>query len=381
MPVNEYKIADKIIAANKSLFQCGDQNEPQLPETIEKRENEPNLIVKKPRVTFSSDIEEYGDEDESGSTQSNEESCDETVDEPEPSATEETLANQFPKENGENSQADAEMIRDESMDNMRDKTMEYIEEICEDIDVIKLDHKEEGEITEEIDEIPNANESVAISHPELEAIDLNEYPIVENMDIIETLANESSQNTVVAIEELTKSDPKPRASNSARFNSSKAAKLSLKPRKASSNPSSRKGSSASSKAQNSQNTINNINNDDLLRIQLNFKCCCEHKYLENSRLPRYQGYFSQYGLSKEELEARAERKELLRKMKYENWLRKNEEKEMKTLINEHAYSQWLSEKSRNVRRKDKNMYDYDIHGKRLPRKLHKGVVHAESWKY
>lgn len=97
----------------------------------------------------------------------------------------------------------------------------------------------------------------------------------------------------------------------------------------------------------------------VLKIQLNFKPCCEYKYLENDRLPRYCGYLSQYGLSKEQLELREARRERHHRRKYQHMERKTEEELLKTQVNEEAFARWLEIKMRNTRSGNKNMYDYN----------------------
>lgn len=97
--------------------------------------------------------------------------------------------------------------------------------------------------------------------------------------------------------------------------------------------------------------------NDLLKIHLNVRTCCENKYLDNSRLPRYNGYNSQYGLSKDQMEQRK-----LNHQKYiEQRTRRNREilkaKEEIAYLNEQAFRQWLIRKNHLTRSKYKNMYD------------------------
>lgn len=96
---------------------------------------------------------------------------------------------------------------------------------------------------------------------------------------------------------------------------------------------------------------------EILKIHLNVKSCCEHKYLENCRLPRYNGYISQYGLSKDQLELR----ELNRQRYQEKRMRKQRDimiaKQQIADLNEQAFKQWLIRKDRNAKPKCKNMYD------------------------
>lgn len=102
----------------------------------------------------------------------------------------------------------------------------------------------------------------------------------------------------------------------------------------------------------------NINpSNDVLKIHLNLRACCENKYLDNNRLPRYNGYISQYGLSKDQMEQR----ELNRRKFIEQRARHSREisraKQEIEYLNEQAFRQWLIRKNHLARSKLKNMYD------------------------
>lgn len=103
--------------------------------------------------------------------------------------------------------------------------------------------------------------------------------------------------------------------------------------------------------------------DDILRIHLNVKSCCEFKYLENNRLPRYNGFFSQYGLSKDQLD----RRELARRKNFENHLRRQRDilraKQQIANLNELAFRQWLIRKNHQAKPKYKNFYDLHLNTK------------------
>lgn len=98
---------------------------------------------------------------------------------------------------------------------------------------------------------------------------------------------------------------------------------------------------------------------DILKIQLNIKPCCEHKHLESQRLPRYCGYLSQYGLSKEQLERREARRERYRNRRSQRIERKEREESLKSRINEEAFESWLRRKMRTSHGGGgtRNMYD------------------------
>lgn len=97
--------------------------------------------------------------------------------------------------------------------------------------------------------------------------------------------------------------------------------------------------------------------ENLLKLHLNVKSCCEFKYLDNNRLPRYNGFISQYGLSKDQLEHREQH----RRKCIENRLRRQREimraKQQIADLNELAFRQWLIRKNREAKPKFKNLYD------------------------
>lgn len=97
----------------------------------------------------------------------------------------------------------------------------------------------------------------------------------------------------------------------------------------------------------------------IFSIHLNIKSCCKHKLWENCRLPRYNGYISQYGMSKDQLEGR----ELNRQRSRVNRMRQQRQilhaKQEITALNEQAFRQWLIRKDRTAKPKYRNMYDFD----------------------
>lgn len=392
MPVNEYKIADKIIAANKSLFEA---NEEIKPENAEEKNNMTER--NRPRVTFSSDIEEYGDEDNDSIHSNENESAMESADD---EKGEKHVAQELPalmllqndaNEEYSKSETNQASVEDKSdldikIDDAPSEPVETIEEICEDIDVIKLEpamteHEPFEEIIEEIDE--NIPASISVN-PDSEPCKHTESAGQNDGTFCDKKEEDNSTQSVAMDIPIESDTPKPRKIRNVKSapETTKKPESKTNMRKTSLNSVVQKGNLTPQKSQNikkskSFSTIESARDDDLLKIQLNFKCCCEHKYLENDRLPRYKGYFSQYGLSKEELEERAARKEEMRKMKYENWLRKKEEKQMKSQINEHAYAQWLKEKLRTVRNKEKNMFNEN---RQKQKRTNHRVQHTDCWK-
>lgn len=125
-------------------------------------------------------------------------------------------------------------------------------------------------------------------------------------------------------------------------------------------------SSTQSKTSSSSNhhisqTNRNVDHSNFMKIQLNFKPCCELKNADAARrLPSYCGYVSQYGLSKEQLDQRAARRErhhirLERRVE----IRAVEESN-KSRVNEEAFARWLAVKMRTGGNGSgtRNMYDY-----------------------
>ncbi|XP_053686639.1 protein SDA1 homolog [Sabethes cyaneus] len=86
--------------------------------------------------------------------------------------------------------------------------------------------------------------------------------------------------------------------------------------------------------------------------------CCRFKKTTDEKLPYYNGFHSEYGLSKEELDAKNKRLEAKKKRFYERHQRKVEEKQIKAQTNEEAFSAWLNKKLKNSINKYQNMYDY-----------------------
>lgn len=97
--------------------------------------------------------------------------------------------------------------------------------------------------------------------------------------------------------------------------------------------------------------------ENLLKIHLNVRSCCEFKYLDNNRLPRYNGFVSQYGLSKDQLEHREQhrRKCIEARLKRQREIVKA--KQQVAELNELAFRQWLIRKNHAAKPKFKNFYD------------------------
>lgn len=97
--------------------------------------------------------------------------------------------------------------------------------------------------------------------------------------------------------------------------------------------------------------------DAIFNIHLNIKSCCQHKYTDSDRLPRYNGYVSQYGMSKDQLEWRetSRQRSRLGRMRHQRQIM--HAKQEIAELNEQAFRQWLIRKDRDTKPKYKNMYD------------------------
>ncbi|XP_001662015.2 probable serine/threonine-protein kinase kinX [Aedes aegypti] len=104
--------------------------------------------------------------------------------------------------------------------------------------------------------------------------------------------------------------------------------------------------------------------------------CCRFKKHVNEKLPYYNGYHSEYGLSKAELDAKRKRVEAKKQRFQERYQRKVEEQQIKAQTNEEAFATWLNKKLKNSINKYQNMYDFK--GKRNKRRLSKETTSATA---
>lgn len=97
--------------------------------------------------------------------------------------------------------------------------------------------------------------------------------------------------------------------------------------------------------------------DAIFNIHLNIKSCCQHKCMDSGRLPRYNGYVSQYGMSKDQLEWREMNRQQSRLSRMRHQRQIMNAKQEISELNEQAFRQWLIRKDRGAKPKYKNMYD------------------------
>lgn len=97
--------------------------------------------------------------------------------------------------------------------------------------------------------------------------------------------------------------------------------------------------------------------NQILKIHLNVRKCCEFRYLENDRLPRYNGYISQYGLSKDQLDHVDRSRQSHQQKMNEKRKQYREAMARKSAENEEAFEKWLRQKQKTSKSRTKNMYD------------------------
>ncbi|KAL5280613.1 hypothetical protein ACFFRR_004544 [Megaselia abdita] len=95
-----------------------------------------------------------------------------------------------------------------------------------------------------------------------------------------------------------------------------------------------------------------------LSLKLNYKTCCEYRNAENQRLPKYMGYLSEYGLTKEQLDAREKKIKVKREKVMEKNLNATKAQIDKMCENEAAFTSWLKNKMKYPVNKTVNMFDY-----------------------
>lgn len=91
-------------------------------------------------------------------------------------------------------------------------------------------------------------------------------------------------------------------------------------------------------------------------LKLHYKTCCEFKNVQQ-KLPKYTGYLSEYGLSKEQLLERERKLQQKQQGKEVQTLRSSEAEMRKMHDNERAFTTWLKNKMRFPINKTRNMFD------------------------
>lgn len=290
-------------------------------------------LQSKQRVTFSSDIEEYEDNISDLDDDSMQYKDEETIDNEVTEIIERS-------ENGLNSNNDFDMAEmDGFMNNMS------IDE------VYSSEENNDSEIDDD-DDNEYATEIEINSSEQQENKECNQTNTGGHRNDNDTKQNSSPKNqTNLMPKSKNEQKSKNQQTNTKCFSSIHSAQRILKKAK-------KKAKSDEQRTASDKSIKYDSNQEpEILKIHLNVKSCCEHKYLENCRLPRYIGYISQYGLSKDQLELR----ELNRQRYQEKRMRKQRDilnaKQQIADLNEQAFKQWLIRKDRNAKPKYKNMYD------------------------
>lgn len=108
----------------------------------------------------------------------------------------------------------------------------------------------------------------------------------------------------------------------------------------------------------SPNRVSVSKSSPTLSLKLNYKTCCEYRNAENQRLPKYMGYLSEYGLTKEQLDAREKKIKVKKNKVMEKNLNATKAQIDKMCDNEAAFTTWLKNKMRFPVNKTVNMFDY-----------------------
>lgn len=359
VPVNEYSnIADKIQTANNLLFADIQEDETGISHKGTSKVDKFKLHPKH-RVTFSSDIEEYDDDDAFGneSGTANDDDVDREIDEiieRSENQTEATL------------QRDSEAAKVDGL--LKNMSIDEIYSTDEDSLTDAIEYATELEVIDDIDEVAKAD---TFETPILDSIINGPSPDLSPNNDNQPI--EPSKNCEPTVDS---SKPVKNTFNS-KVNALKKPTIFLR----------RTASSAQSRLQHIPNekelatttlsvpqhsyrkllSANNIRltrsdvnaERQLLNIHLNVKSCCEYKCLENNSLPRYNGYISQYGLSKDQLEHRDRNRQLCQERKRERQRELWRAKQELTKLNEQAFKQWLVRKDRLAKPKYKNWYDFN----------------------
>lgn len=375
MPVNEYKIADKIVAANRELF--GEKASNNGNSTAV---DQPPIIQSKPipvhidkdvatsstksrqRVTFSVELEDYEpdcvidsyddddddnitgdddedvDEDERDDVDSNTNDEDYSQNECDSDCIEEDCA----PENKSSILSVADKVnmmldspnRQRKIQNVSlasgDVDSGNVEQICKVIRRFELEESNPGEAlppsaTSEITASPNAGK----------------FP--EHDNVLERNSNEKGNlSSAIDRQEYLSDHLQPKSNVKRDTLSSKCTTNHNHRHKTQPPPSS------------------------VQKIPINFKACCELKNADAQRLPRYCGYISQYGLSREQLDQRQARLQRRHERRDRRLQDRAEDEQFKIRVNEEAFARWLTVKMRRAKTSkgsgvsgggSRNMYD------------------------
>lgn len=347
-PVNEYNIVDKIQSANNLLFSSIEQEDTMNSERIVSENNsnkfDEHRLHSKHRVTFSSDIEEYEDEISDADSADVQYKDDIAID----------------NEVAEIIERDERASAEQSM-----KRMSIEEVLTHEEDSLSDDNIYHGgsEIVEEINDMLMEGKLSPRDEFMREMVETPPVPITEAIEnALNQSTNETVQSDAVESVQRTKMPEKERPSSASKSNNVPPCRACTRANGTNSIRNSVRSAPTNRPMSQGHRVTSAIksaskNQEDILRIHLNVRSCCENKYLDNDRLPRYNGYISQYGLSKDQLELREQN----RQKYFEQRARREREimraKQQISDLNEQAFRQWLVRKNHLARPRYKNMYD------------------------
>lgn len=340
-PVNEYNITDKVKQANQELFETPHPGSPESLNTstlLQRVTFRQILVDYEPEYTSSDEEDEV--ESQQGDHHPRHAQIEETeiieeneiIEETEKQIIEEEITTELPPLNEPQMEEVQEEIEEQLYDNEIKENLSYSEsEDCpketENINLRKLYEAQSTSESKDCDSIIEVMSTLKINS---ENVQFSGTATIT----INTLQEESKSSST-ALQQNKQSADAPNHSKSSKQTKQKTSK---------------------------ENTKN-------LQLNLNFRSCCDYKLDDNEKLPRYNGYYSQYGLSRREIEKREKRLQSMRMRQFEMKIKMMEENASKGEQNEEAFASWLKNKMRNPRNRTKNMFDFKGKKKKSKREL------------
>lgn len=317
-PVNEYNITDKVKQANQELFETP---HPGSPDSLEA------TCANQQRVTFRQILVDY--EPEYSSSEEEEES----------QSTEHAHVDKIGEKLSETN--DIHQIEEEITTEIQEGAS-VMDEIQEDIEEELVDDESNNNNINEI--TPKESENINLRKLYEEQSTTESKDCDSIIEVMSTLTINSENVNLTGTATVT-------------------AKFSTKPQDIRSSTKStlnQKSDTQLNKNQKPSSKSNRTSSDNIKNLQfhLNFRQCCDYKLDEHENLPRYKGYYSQYGLSKREIENREKRLQSMRMRQFERKIKIMEENASKSEQNEEAFANWLKNKMRHPKNRSKNMFDY-----------------------
>ncbi|XP_055840413.1 uncharacterized protein LOC129908123 [Episyrphus balteatus] len=330
-PVNEYNIVDKIKEANKELFDDGGDSTDTPDEQRRKVKFHPNLEEYEPisgedeesgenedgslnMVTLNEDDEIVVNDDTSPRTIATMEECAEML----------ALEVQKKIEAIEIKMAESEEEADEISEEIVVMDMETGRKLEEDTKEMNANKKDIPS-----SEVPQKDVNVSKEEADTDEEVPEEHEGDDNLSII--VASYLPQDT-----QKTCCDDEPESPSLTKTHSFKR------------NFSFRRKNSA---------RRNKCRSPEITNLKLNYKTCCEYRNSDCAKLPKYTGYMSEYGLSRDQLEKREQSLQSKHKVVVEKSLKATEAEVQKMQDNERAFTTWLKNKMRFPINRTKNMFD------------------------